>query len=92
MTEEEFAFFQKKMETAKQKNQTDFFLAVLYEKPIIVMEDLKQTMAELKRQGNNLNQIARQLNEYPEFGEAARRVMNECWNAYRALLKMSGVK
>ncbi len=92
MTEEEYAFFQKQMEMANQKNQTDFFMAVLREKPIIVVEDLRQTLAELKRQGNNLNQIARQLNEHTEFNAAAQRVMNECWKTYRTLLSMSEVK
>lgn len=92
MTEEEFAFFQERMETAKQKNQTDFFLAVLRKRKIIVIEDLRPALVELKRQGNNLNQIARQLNEGTEFGEAARRVMNECWKAYRALSVLSEVK
>ncbi len=92
MTEEEYAFFQKQMEMANQKNQTDFFMAVLREKPIIVVEDLRQTLAELKRQGNNLNQIARQLNEHTEFDDAAQRVMNECWKTYRTLLSMSEVK
>lgn len=89
MSEDEFAFFRKQMETAKQKNQTDFFLAVLREKPIIVVEDFRQTLAELKRQGTNLNQVARQLHEGSEFGEAAKRVMNECWKAYRALISLS---
>jgi len=57
-----------------------------------LLEDLRPTLAELKRQGNNLNQIARYLHEGTEFGEAARRVMNECWKAYRALLSLSEVK
>lgn len=92
MTEEEFGFFQKQMETAKQKNQTEFFLAVLSKRKIIVIEDLRPALVELKRQGNNLNQIARQLNEGTEFGEAARSVMNECWKAYRALSALSEVK
>lgn len=92
MTEEEFAYFQKQMEAAKQKNQTDFFLAVLRKRKIIVIEDLRPALVELKRQGNNLNQIARNLHEGTEFGEAARRVMNECWKAYRALLSLSEVK
>lgn len=89
MTEDEYNFFQGKMETAKQKNQTDFFLAVLRKRKIMVVEDLRPALIELKRQGNNLSQIARQLHEGTEFGAAARRVMNECWKAYRALLALS---
>lgn len=90
MTEEEFDFFKSQMETAKQKNQTDFFLAVLCKRKIIVVEELRPVLAELKRQGTNLNQISRQLNEGTEFGAAARRVLNECWKAYRALSEFSG--
>jgi len=83
MTQEEFDFFQKQLGTAKPKNQTDFFLAVLRKKPIIVIEDLRPMLLELKRHGNNLNQITRKLNENNSFGESATKVMNECWKAYR---------
>jgi hypothetical protein len=91
MTPEEFEFFQNQMKTAKQKTQTDFFLSVLRKKPIIVIEDLRPALQELKRQGNNLNQIARKLNETSSFGESATRVMNECWKAYRAMASLEGV-
>ena len=91
MTPEEFTFFTNQMKTAKQKTQTDFFLAVLRKKPIIVIEDLRPALQELKRHGNNLNQIARQLNESGTFGEGATKVMNECWKAYRAISKLEEV-
>ena len=91
MTPEEFEFFTNQMRTAKHKTQTDFFLAVLRKKPIIVIEDLRPVLQELKRQGNNLNQVARQLNESSQFGEGATKVMNECWKAYRAVSKIEGV-
>ena len=79
---------QKKIATANKKNQTDFFLALLERKPIIVIEDLRPMLQELKRHGNNLNQIARKLNEYSSFGDSATKVMNECWVAYRAINKL----
>ena len=85
MTPEEFDSFKTKLSRAKTKNQTDFILALLHKKPIIVIEDLRPLLQELKRQGNNLNQIARRLNEYNEFGEGATKIMNECWKAYRAV-------
>jgi len=40
MTPEEFADFKTKLDRAKQKNQTDFILALLGKKPIVVIEDL----------------------------------------------------
>ena len=85
MTQEEFDFFRNQLDRAKPKNQTDFFLAVLRKKPIIVIENLHSMLQELKRQGNNLNQIARALNERSHFGEGATNVMNECWKTYRAI-------
>ena len=57
MTPEEYDRFKNKMDKAKQKTQTDFILALLQKKPIIVIEDLRPMLQELKRQGNNLNQI-----------------------------------
>ena len=93
MTEEEFDFFCERMEAAKQKSQADFFIAVLRKRKIIVVEDLRSTLVELKRHGNNLNQIARQLNEGAEIRETAWLVMDECWKTYQALLALSeGVK
>jgi len=86
MTEEEYAFFREQMDKAKEKNQTEFFLAVMRKKKIVVIEELVPVLAELKKQGNNLNQIARQLNEGTPFREAAKKVMNECYSAYKKLI------
>jgi hypothetical protein len=88
LTEEEYAFFREQMEKAKEKNQTDFFLAVLRKKKIVVIDELVPLLAELKRQGNNLNQISRQLHEGAHFGEAAEKVMNECYSAYKKLIEL----
>jgi hypothetical protein len=91
MTPEEYDRVHKKISTASKKNQTDFFLALLDKKPIIVIEDLRPMLQELKRQGNNLNQITRKLNETNSFGESATNVMNECWKAYRTITALEGV-
>lgn len=90
MTEEEFNFFKRQMHKAKQKTQTDFFLAVLRKKPIIVIENLNETLAELKRHGNNLNQIARELNKYGLLDDEFEKVINDCWNAYNVLISTCG--
>ena len=91
MTDEEHRFFLERCSSSKHKNQTGFFLEVLRDKPIIVIEEIAAALAELKRQGNNLNQIIRQLNERGEFGESAKMVMNECWKSYRALSQIGEV-
>jgi len=88
MTEAEMNYFKSKMAIAKQKTQTDFFLAVLHQKPIIVINDFEKVLAELKRHGNNLNQITKHLNESATFGEGAKKVMNECWKSYKAISTM----
>jgi uncharacterized protein (DUF1778 family) len=88
ITPEEYERVQKKIATANRKNQTDFFLALLDRKPIVVIEDLRAMLQELKRHGNNLNQVSRKLNEYSTFGESATKVMNECWVAYRNINKL----
>ena len=76
MTAEELALFQSQFEKSEAK------------KPIVVNRELSEVLAELKRQGNNLNQIAKQLNQGTPFGEASKRVMNECWVTYRKILEM----
>ena len=91
MTPEEYDRVQKKIAVAGKKNQTDFFLALLDKKPFIVIENLHPILNELKRQGNNLNQITRKLNESNNFGESATRVMNECWKAYRTVTQLERV-
>jgi len=88
MTPEELDNFKKKMDKAKPKNQTDFVLSLLNKKPIIVIEELRPLQQEVKRHGNNLNQVARRLNETNHFGENATKVMNECWKAYRTLVAL----
>jgi len=88
MTQEEFDNFKSKMNKTKPKNQTDFILSLLHKKPVVVIEDLRPMLQELKRQGNNLNQVARNLNERSHFGENATKVMNECWKAYRAITNL----
>ena len=91
MTPAEFDFFTNQMQTSKQKTQTDFFLAVLRKKPIIVIENLRPVLLELKRHGNNLNQITRHLNETKTLEEGAKKVMNECWKAYHAITQLEKV-
>jgi len=91
MTPKEYEKVHKKISLANKKNQTDFFLSLLDKKPIIIIEDLRPMLQELKRQGNNLNQITRKLNESNSFGESATRIMNECWKAYQTVAALEGV-
>ena len=65
--------------------QTDFVLALLREKPVIVVEDLQTTLTELKRQGNNLNQMTRMLHAGSVNEKALHTVLKYNYAVYRVL-------
>lgn len=81
----ELALFQSQFEKSEAKIKRILCFRFWDEKPIVVNRELSEVLAELKRQGNNLNQIAKQLNQGTPFGEASKRVMNECWVTYRKI-------
>ena len=45
-------------------SKTDFVLKCIRNQDVIIVEDLSEAMTEFRRQGVNLNQIAKSLNEY----------------------------
>jgi hypothetical protein len=69
-SEKEIEKINKKLEQAKTKNRSDFFLLCLDNKPIIEIDGLHELMAELKRIGNNINQIAMKTNAQREAQQA----------------------
>lgn len=85
MTADELAAFKSHLKRSGARNQTDFVLRLLKNKPISVNYELLAILAELKRQGNNLNQITRQLNQGTMFGDSAKKLLNECWKTYRKI-------
>lgn len=48
--------------TKSKLTQTDFFIRCITKKKIIVIDGLKETLAELKKIGVNINQISKNLN------------------------------
>jgi hypothetical protein len=62
VSEEELLQIKKKVEQSGIKQQ-DFLLKAILEKPVTNTDGIKEVMPELKRIGNNLNQIAKQCNE-----------------------------
>lgn len=86
MTEKEKAYFNEKLEKSGTKNQTDFILALLRNKPIVVYNELVPILVELKRQGNNLNQVARAQNAGTGTEWGVKMVLGECHSIYRKLL------
>ena len=87
-TAEELALFQSQFQKSGAKNQADFLLALLRDKPIIVVDELAPFLAELKRQGNNLNQITRALHEGSATEQGTQQILRECHALYRKLLAL----
>ena len=71
--------------TASGLNRTDYLIRALSDKPIVSIENENEILAELKRQGNNLNQAVK--NNY--FGDITEKellsVVDECKVVYRKL-------
>lgn len=61
LTEKEKQMIHRKAMRAKH-SLTDYIVALALETPINVAEDLKPLLIELKRIGNNLNQITAKIN------------------------------
>lgn len=53
---------------------TDFVIRAITDKPVIVIEHASEILNELKRQGNNLNQVVR--NGY--YGTATEQELKGC--------------
>lgn len=89
MTDKEYRAFMSAFKKSGAKSQTDFLLRLMEASPIIVIEDLAPALVELRRQGNNLNQIARSLHEgYYFMRQDVLKVLDSCQSAYLALLEM----
>lgn len=85
MTDAEYEKWQEKYIKSGMKNQTDFLMRLLDKKIILVIEDYKASLVELKRQGNNLNQIARHLNEGGQLTAEHWEMLNGAWKLYQQI-------
>lgn len=76
--------------TASGLNRTDYLIRALSDKPIVSIENGNKILAELKRQGNNLNQAVK--NNY--FGDLTEQellgVVDDCKAVYRKLSSTIG--
>ena len=86
-TDEEYDFITNKID-ASGRTKTEFLLDTLQEKEIVIYTGLQTTLAELKREGINLNQALRFANHdqmrVPELNEAIRN----CNELYLKFLKL----
>lgn len=90
MNEEEYKLLQEKV-AESGKNQQEYILACVLDKSIVNTDGIKELLPELKRIGNNLNQVARRCNEgvLPSEAEVreCREELNEVWQSLRRYLQ-----
>ena len=85
-TDKEYYTIKKVMDTAQKKSQSDFILDCIQNKPTIDMDILRQILVELKRQGNNLNQIAGSVNQGTKLSDNVNSLLDECYRTYSILI------
>ena len=89
LSDEEYQLFMYKLSQAKM-SKTNFFIFAIRNQKIIVVEDYVPILAELKRQGNNLNQIAHQLNQYINVPrQEITNTLHDCRACYSTLFKLA---
>jgi hypothetical protein len=90
-SQEEYKIIQKKIKKSGLKQQ-DFLLNMAMEKEIVFVEGLTELLTEVKRQGNNLNQLTRKLyskgyidykNELPKM----EKEWEEVWQLLKSYLQ-----
>ena len=68
-------------------SRTDFILSSVEGNRVVVITDLSLALQELSRQGNNLNQIARCLNQRGYVSrETIEKTSQSCQHAYEQLV------
>ena len=62
----------------------------LNDKELIVISDYIPLLSELKRQGVNLNQLTRRINQFsPTTEQEIITTLQQCQNSYRKLIELS---
>lgn len=86
-SQEEYKIIQTKIKKSGLKQQ-DFLLNMAMEKEIVFVEGLTELLTEVKRQGNNLNQLTRKLysNGYIDYKNELPKMEKE-WKEVWQLLK-----
>ena len=84
--EEELAQIKEKVEQSG-KSQQQYIIEALTQSNIVNLDGLKEIYPELKRQGNNLNQIAKKLNEngYVDYKQELPNTMKEVREVWQLL-------
>ena len=70
--------------------QQEYLIKSALNKKIIVIDGLKEILLELSREGNNLNQIAKKINEGEQKDiKEMKNKLNNLWNLIEKILKES---
>ena len=89
LSDKEYALLQKKL-TASGLSMTEFFIKLIREKKINIISDFLPLLGELKRQGVNLNQLVRRVNQFSPVAEKEiLTTLQECQTTYRKLIDLS---
>ena len=89
LTESEKALIEKKAKRANM-NLTEYIIAVSNKSKINVSEDTKPLLVELKRIGNNINQIAMKINSGAVSSYNFTEVINMQRKIYEQMLELVG--
>ena len=69
---------------------TEFIIRSIVDKPVVVIDGGNEMLAELKRQGNNLNQAVKNCYFSPDEKEKVLSALASCKATYQALLSAIG--
>ena len=91
VSEAEYKLLQEKI-AESGKTQQEYILACVLGKPVVNTDGIRELLPELKRIGNNLNQIARRCNEggaLPSTAEVRKHgeELNEVWRLLKQYLQ-----
>lgn len=89
LSDKEYALLQEKL-AASQLSLTKFFIETISKGKVIVINDFIPLLSEMKRQGINLNQLARRANQFSPLAEQEILItLQQCQNTYRQLYELS---
>lgn len=94
LSEEEAEKLQRKVEQSGMSQQ-DYILKAVLEKSITNTDGIKEVVPELKRQGANLNQLTKKLNErgyidYKQELPQLEKELKEVWQLLKQYLQSVG--
>ena len=89
MTESDYEKLKRQVEKSG-KNQAEYLRQAILKKEVINTDGMRALIPELKRIGNNVNQIARSVNEgYPALSSDVQQIEKELGEVWRLLRQLA---